>query len=450
MSAIDSPPRPRFDFFSLERIEETLEAVLESSPADETELVWFEVRRRGVTNRGRRRRRRPRHEKTILVRVHEGGRVGTHRTEARTVGEIEHAIRQAIAQSRIHQPIPGLPHLPADPQPTPDLDGLFDEQVAGLSARQAERIVGQARDGEHARLDWGEARVAVFNSRGVRRRAAVTSADLTVRYKPAPGSGRAEACARTLDRLAPEAVFDRARRHHAEDEPGELPGLPTRTVLAPEATVVLCDLLNRTAFTAHAYQDGSSFLREHLGIQVFDRRIRLYDDGTDPSGLPFPFDLEGTVKRRVELILDGTPKTPALDERKAAQLGLPATGHAITGGDARAENVFLAPGGQTESELLALADGGLWIGSLTQAECFDGRRMKVRSVAHGVRQIRNGELAEPLPDLLWEDSLLRVFSHLLGLGDETVSVGIDRGLSGGVTAPAIALADVDGLSLSPS
>src|SRR5262245_19016955 len=114
--------------------------------------------------------------------------------------------------------------------------------------------------------------------------------------------------------------------------------------LAPEAVGALVHALAGAAFTAHAYRDGTTVLRQLLGTQVFDRRLTLVDDGQDPSGMPFPFDFEGTTKRRVELVAQGTPKTPALDQRHAALFGLAATGHAAGGDDARAENLFLLAG----------------------------------------------------------------------------------------------------------
>ena len=44
------------------------------------------------------------------------------------------------------------------------------------------------------------------------------------------------------------------------------------------ATISLCDLLNTTSFSAKAYYDGTTLLREHMNIQVFDRRIHLRDE----------------------------------------------------------------------------------------------------------------------------------------------------------------------------
>lgn len=442
---MDHPP-----LTSLDSMASRLEEALASSPADETELVWFEVSRGDAATRGRRPHLRPPRERAIRVRVHEGGRVGTHRMEVGTLGELENGIRQAIAQSRVRPPIPGLPHLPTDSARPAPLHDIFDEQVARLSRNRAQRLIRQhIQRGERAEVEWAEARVAVFNSRGLRRQTQVTTVSLRVRSGRQPGAGGARGAGRTLAALAPQKVFERARARRASgDELGELTAGPHPLVLSQEATASLCGLLNRTSFSARSYRDGSSFLREHLGVQVFDRRLNLYDDGTDAHGLPFPFDLEGTAKQRVELIRNGAAKTPALDQRQAAVLGLPATGHAITGNDAQAENLFLTPGEEDLPTLLRAAEGGLWIGDLEGVECFAPRRIQFRARAMGVRSIRDGSLGTALPDLLWEDSLLRAFSNILAFGNHPVTIALNGGVSGGVSAPAIALSEADGLSVA--
>jgi predicted Zn-dependent protease len=221
-------------------------------------------------------------------------------------------------------------------------------------------------------------------------------------------------------------------------------------VLSGEAVAELCDLINRKAFSAAAYYEGDSLLREHLGVQVFDRALNLRDDATDPAGLAFPFDLEGTPKRPVDLIQDGTPRTPALDQRQAAVLGLPPTAHAIGGADARAENLFLLPGGQDEKELLDRADGGLWVGWLDSLECYEPQRLQIRAVLRGVRRIRDGALAESLPDLVWESSLLRALSSLEGIGSRAVRALGGEGVLGGISAPPLAIRLPAGELLAPA
>jgi predicted Zn-dependent protease len=295
---------------------------------------------------------------------------------------------------------------------------------------------------ENARLRWTDARIAVFNSRGVRRKDEVTSIALEIRTGRRPGAARVTDAARSLGLIETAALVTEARELHARGDVGELPTETGPVVFSPKATIALCDLLNTTSFSAKAYYDGTSFLREHMNIQVFDRRINLRDDGTDPSGLAFPFDLEGTAKRPVDLIAKGAPLTPALDQRQAAVLGLPPTAHAIGGNNARAENLFLLAGEDEPEALLGAADGGLWIGWLEGVESLDPRRVHFRARARGIRAIRGGKLEKGILDGMLDDSLLRSFSALLGLGARPLRSLSADGYLGGISAPAVAIADV--------
>lgn len=434
------------NLISLAEIEDRLEGVLKRSTADETELVWLETERGEARNRQKRAEIRPHFERTILVRVIDRRRVGSHRTGTCDSGELDTAVRAAIAQSRSREPLPGLPHLPAENEPTKVRGTLWDSQIADLDANRVREMYKPwlGRRGT-IRFDWTKSHVAVFNSRGIRRTAAVTTAEIDAHIGRRPGGGRAAAAARVLDALAPSSVVERAHRRHASGEAADPPAGPVPVVLSQEATVQLCDLLNRVAFSAVTYYHGSSFLRQHLGVQVFDRAFNLRDDGTDSTGIAFPFDLEGTAKVPVDLILKGTPKTPALDQRQAAQLGLTPTAHAIGGNDARAMNLFVQPGTLSRQELLHLADGGLWVGWLDGVECFEPERVLIRAHARGVRRIADGELAEGIPDLLWEDGMLRALSNLLGVGTERVLRTSHDGFLGGICAPMIAIAEVSSL-----
>ena len=439
-------PTVESEFLSLEEIGDRLETVLLHSPADETEIVWLERRHGRSRKRNKQIESRLKHERTIMVRVIDRRRVGSHRTGFGEVGELENSIRAAIAQSRSREPLPGLLHVPADETALPEIAKPWDPQIARLNPKRAQRLLEPwAERRGTLDLHWTAARIAVFNTRGIRRQTAVTAAGLEARIGRRPGGGRAASAARSLEGLSIGEVFDRARLRHASGPEGDLAAGPLPVVLSAEATAGLVDILNRVAFSAVSYYQGSSFLREHLDVQVFDRAINLRDDATDAAGLPFPFDLEGTAKRPVDLILKGTPKTPAVDERQAAQLGLTATAHAIGGNDARALNLFLGPGELSEVDLLRAAEGGLWIGWLEQVECYEPARVQVRAQARGVRRITDGRLAEGLPDLVWEDSLLRALSNPLGIGSDPVRRISHDGYLGGISTPALAIPDVTSL-----
>lgn len=438
-------PREKPQRIDAEDVVGRLERALSRSPADETELVWLDAERGSAESREHSSETPPSRQTTLFVRVLERGRLGEFRRGTMANGEIESAIRLAIAQSRSRQTLQGLPHLPAnDPEPTVPAN-LYDEEVATLGPEKARRLLERELEGrEEARLDWGSTELVVVNNRGLRRQARTSHVTVRARCGRAPGAGRAAASSRTLADLDLDALMHRARRRHGRGAAGELPTDKTTLVLAQEATIRLLDLLNNTAFTASSYHQGTSFLREHLGVQVFDRRLSLRDDATDESGLPFPFDFEGTAKRPVDLIVKGAPKTPALDQRQAALLGLPPTGHAVAGNDAVAQNLFLLPGEDSHQKLLEEAADGVCIGWLDHVECFDPLRVRFRARARGARRIENGALGRPLPDLIWEDSLLRALSNVSGLGAEMVTWSLGT-FVGGITAPALSLAEVVGL-----
>lgn len=433
----------------LAEIAERLERVLADSPADETEATWLEIERGGAESRGGPAEVTLHRERTVNLRVIDRGRMGSHRTGVGEPGDLANAVRQAIAQSRVNQPLRGLPHLPNNEGPTlaPELSC---PEIESLDRRRAQDLLKSWRRGrESLALEWTSGRVAVVNSRGIRRGAAVTAIGLESCWGRRPGAGHAADAARRLTDLDAPRVLERAAERHAQGDAAELPEQAVPLVLAPEATIELVELLNGAALTAASYSDGSSILREHLGVQVFDRAITVRDDGTDLRGLPFPFDLEGTAKHPVDLIHQGTPRTPALDQRQAAQLGLRPTAHAISGNDARAGNLFLVAGEVATADLLSAAEGGIWVGWLDGATCTDPRRLQFRASARGLRRIRDGRLAEGLPDAVWEESLLRIFSGRPLLGAETTRRLGHDGILGGIVAPAIALGPVAPLRARP-
>lgn len=439
-------------FLSLDEIADRIETVLQRSAADETEIVWLETQGGVAENHNRQVETRGHRERTILIRVIDRRRVGSHRTGSANIGELDTAVRSAVAQSRIREPLPGMLHLPAEESTVTshrDFGDLWDPEIAELNPdgvkSMFKRWAGQRGE---VHLRWNAGRVAVFNSRGVRQKTQVTAASIRVRIGRRPGGGRAAGAARTLAALKPGDVVERARQRHTSGPVGDLPEGPVPVVFSPEATCQIADILNRVAFSAIAYYHGSSFLRQHLDDQVFDRAFNLRDDGTDPTGLAFPFDLEGTAKRPVEMISKGTPKTPAVDQRQAAQLGLSATAHAIGGNDARAMNLFLLPGEDDDTQILQRVGEGIWVGWLDRVECFEPGRVQIRGRAFGVRRITGGQLGEGLPDLIWDDSLLRALSSLAAIGSSTVVRVSHDGFLGGISSPAVAIDGVTGLRLA--
>ncbi|MBV8199227.1 MAG: hypothetical protein JOZ15_01255 [Acidobacteria bacterium] len=443
-------------------------------------------------------------ERNLLVRVRQSGRTGLHRTGGIEPSELENAVRDAMAQARLAPataaellagagerrdqaaaasavreaaPASGAREATAadpatrqdrhaesgDPNPGPPGvagrgDRIYDPELAELEPARARALLeGAAEGGELLRLAWLEGRVAVVNSAGLRQSAQVTAASFEASCGRGPGAGRAAGAARRLDALYLHDTLDRARSRHAVGDtpaPDAVPaaaeaasglglaGLPL--VLSEQSGAALIALLNHHALSAAAHRDAGSCppLRGKLGELLLASCLSLRDDGTDPRALPFPFDLAGWAKRRVDLILDGIFTTPAVDARLAAAIARPPTPHALARDESIAANLILLPGDREplpEGELLRQADGGIWIGALDGLECFDPRRLRCRAQARGVRQIAGGTLGPPLPDFAWEDDLRAALSRAAALGDRPVTIATGDMLFGATAAPLLAL-----------
>lgn len=425
-----------------------LERALATSPADSTELIWVEARRGQESNGKRRRDSYELQERMVLARVRESGRFGIHRTSGWEVSDLERAVRQALAQARL-SPRSNPPLLPDGAEgPLAPLPQLHDPELARMTPGKARELVQRlSEDGETVRLGWAEGRVAVASSRGLRRKAEVTSAWAFVSAGRGPGAGMATAASRSLAGIAPSRLLARVLERHAPEEGlAEAPDRPVPVVLSQEAAAALLEMLNRRALTSTSFHHGAPFLRETLGTPAFHAGLSLRDDATDPRGIPFPFDLLGSAKRPLDLVERGVFLTPALDEKLALDLGRKPTPHLTAPDEASPSHLFLLPGERPDSDLLRQAEGGVWIGGLDPVQAYDPGTLRFRTTARGVRRIESGSLGAALPDLLWEDDLKALLSGELAAGSEPVTVPLGDGLFGGITAPILFLEQVAGLT----
>ncbi len=442
---LSNPPRR---FYPLKEVKARLDRVLETSPADETELVWFERKRGWAETWAPEKAAVEAPILTVLIRVVEGGRMGWHRTEAAEPRELENAVREALSLAKVQAPVKKRPVLPEEAKDDQSRSSIMDRDITSLEAEDALRLLrSRVKKGERARLSWSDCRLAVHNSHGLRRAAAATEISFQIATGKGPGIGHAAASARSMDRLDLEQVAARARAlASADTSAAPPPEGPVPILFSPEATVELLNTLNMFAFSARSYLDGTSFLSRHRGVQVFDRGLHLRDDGCQESGLPFPFDLEGSPKTPLDLIVAGKPSTPALNRAQGARAGLKPTAQAIGGSDSLCGNLFLEGGDRDDGELLEAAEGGIYIGHLEPPECFEPSQLRLRTRARGLRRIRNGSLAEPVEDCIWEDSLLRSLAMLRAIGRNLVTLHTRSTPLGGITAPAVVVGESAGLT----
>lgn len=437
-----------------------LDAALAASPADETEIVFHEVARAAAGSPGGRSLAPPARERGVLVRVFERGRMGVYRTGAGSPGELDGAVRHALAQAKVDPPPTHRPPLVPKGAPLEPPEGSWDPAIEALTPEAASALLTERLErGERGRLEWAEMRVVTANSRGLRRAAEVTAVTLTLRSgigddggrggaaDLGAGTGWAAASARSLAALGAEAVLERARTRRCDAAAAGSVRHDPAVVLAPEATARLIELLNHQALSARSFHDGTSPFRSAIGEAVLDRALTLTDRPGDPAGLPFPFDFFGAAKENLAMVEAGVLRSPAVDSELAAELSLHPTHHAIGPDDARPGHLFLTPGTLDDDDLLTAAGDGVWIGWLDDLRCHDPAGLRFRATARGLREIRGGGLAGPLPDRSWEAGLLDLLAHVADLGKTPVCLAAGDGVLEAVVAPAVVVAGpVEGLT----
>jgi predicted Zn-dependent protease len=323
----------------------------------------------------------------------------------------------AIVEAARLQPVdPGWPGL-APPAPSPDAEHWHQPTAdAGPEERAAavRAFVDAAGGLETAGYCASDGVVTVFaNTAGQRLAGRATSAaiDGIARTASSDGSGRmASAALSDLDGRAAGAEATRRARDGAD--PGDLDPGHYEVVLEPGCVTNLLSFLCLHGFNGRAVEEGRSFVR--LGEQQFDEQINLRDDVADPVSIGVPFDVEGTPKRRLDLVREGITSVLVHDRRTAKALGAESTGHAIEGGaewGAVPANLILAPGSQTRQALVGAVERGLLVTDFWYTRILDPRTQVVTGLTrNGVWLIEDGRVTRPVRNLRFTQSYVEALA----------------------------------------
>ena len=287
----------------------------------------------------------------------------------------------------------------------------YDATVLGLDAAAAVAALAAA-DGF---LRATAAKMAVVSSGGVRAYEQRSTAELRVRRER---DGRSVTLAEASVR---PTALDAARL--AADAGDLLGSGEPATVTAGEHPVVLApwavaEVLRRAARAFAGAAAARAPLSGRLGTRVVAPNINLSDSPRYPATLPRSYDAEGVPVQPLPLIQDGVAHRTVHDSTTAAATGAASTGHAaLPGGlaEPRAEHLVLVGGGAADlDELAAPMERGLLIGTLAgRSTAAPGAAAS--AVAEGVRAIRDGRIAEPLPSLVVRFEPLDLLSRVQAL-----------------------------------
>ena len=173
---------------------------------------------------------------------------------------------------------------------------------------------------------------------------------------------------------------------------------------------------------------GTSFLKDAMGQKLFPDTVTIIDDPFRAKGLRSrPFDAEGLLPQRRNLVDKGVLTTWIMDLRSARQLKLKSTGHASrsAGGapSPSASNAYMEAGKLSPAELMRDIKQGFYVTEL-MGMGVNGVTGDYSQAAAGF-WIENGEVLFPVNEMTIASNLKDMFKNLTAANDLEFLRGID-------------------------
>jgi len=312
----------------------------------------------------------------VAIRAYVQGGMGYAAVTGRDRKTIDDAVDRAVALAKEATPDPDFRRLPP-PQPKPEVEGLFDDQVAGLSVEQVVQIA--VANIEAARAVEPDVNLSGSVSLSVGRGALASSTGVALQSQATEISAHISALLRRDGDTGYFYEFDFGRNLAdcalEEVSVGAVEGarrfLGAKRIASGRRTLVLGPLaaygfLGRlvAAANAESIQRGRSFLCGKEGERIADACLTIVDDGLVPRGVRSgAHDGEGTARRPLTVIQEGRLAGLLHNSYTAGKAGTESTGHGTHSCGISPTNLRPALGDRTADDLLAEVDDGIYLES---------------------------------------------------------------------------------------
>lgn len=194
-------------------------------------------------------------------------------------------------------------------------------------------------------------------------------------------------------------------------------------VLGPKMTGVMAHEALGHACEADYVLTGESILKGRLGKRIGSELVSVYDDPTVKRAHGYyPYDDEGVVTRRTYLIKDGILKNFLQSRVTAAKMKTKSTGNAraqsvVNFPVVRMSNTHFEKGDSSFKDLIDIKKG-LYIEGMKGGQ-VDPASGSYQFAAEEGRIIENGELKEPIRDMVVFGDILTTLKSIDAVGKDT-------------------------------
>lgn len=383
----------------------------------------------------------------VSIKVILSKRISTLRVHSLERKEIEKAVLQAVKIAKASSPTEGFKSLPKTEKWTP-LKGAYDKKTAESDPMFRAKKVKEAVEAAHAKSTKVEAVAgflsseavgfAIANSLGILAWAELTEASMKTtvisRSGGSEGSSSTQKHSRRVGDIDPVALAEEAADlsvrslNPVKVEPGEY-----EVILSPTAVSTLLLYAGFIGFPADAYQDGESFVKYSLNQQVFDQKLTVVDDATNPKTLRMmPVDGEGIPKKALTLIQNGvvSEKSICYNSFYAGKEGKKTTGHArpafaeFWGTSPNPSNMIMKAGDASFEEAVEDTKHGIFVNTVHYVNPAERTKLVLTGLTRdGTFLIDKGEMSKPIMNMRFTDSMLSAFKDMPLIGKKLEAFG---------------------------
>jgi len=268
----------------------------------------------------------------VSVRVVTDGRMARASTNKFDEKSTRQTCEDVLALARLQPPDPELLPMPG-PQTYRAVNRFFPETAELSPATRAATVASVIKRAEKSKLtaagifSSGSSSYGLFNSRGLSAFHEETLSEFSVTMLGPDGSGWAKKTSPYWPEVEPSELAERAAQKALQSKnPQDIaPGKYT-VILEPAAVLDLLGFLVLD-FGGLAVHEQRSFLTGRVDEKVFGDNISFRDDVFHPSQTGAPFDGEGILRQRVNIVKKGLVKSLVYARQTAHKLGTQPTGH---------------------------------------------------------------------------------------------------------------------------
>jgi predicted Zn-dependent protease len=388
----------------------------------------------------------------VSVRTVFGKRTARATTNKFDDDGLRRAVESSETLAKVQHPDPDLLPIPDAREAGSADEGVratprrYFEQTAAITpqlrSEGVSKIVGVAQKHELTTagiFSSSESVEGIFNSRGLTRWHAQTSAEVSITMIGADSSGWQKSNSPDIANLNPLQLAEiAAQKAVGATHPKEIPAGKYTVILEPSAALDIVGFMFWD-YSGMAILDQRSFLTGRIGTKLFGDNITIWDDASHPLQSGSPFDGEGMRRMRVPLVENGIVKRVVYARATAERMKhsdqkdkvgpIEATGHGFPLPNEVGEmplNTVFAPSSnsQTLDQMVASTERGVLITRLWYIREVDPYEKIVTGMTRdGTFLIENGRVQHGVRNFRFNESLVSMLSNVEAMSDPVRASG---------------------------